>query len=150
MATENVDSLLGGESSDDDSKDDKDDASIQYYHHESGPFSKEDGSYRHRNESSPRPRTLKPPLGGGGLSGKRMKYSWSTPDFSLYSSTKPKAQKAPVREPSFTDLAAKYWDPEMIRSFLQADVPMFPKSFILCPVEYRITYPSTVCPLCIS
>ena len=129
MSTHDIQSLLSdNEGSSDDEKDTTtpmvDD---QYYHHESGPFDKKDGSYRHRNPSSPKhlSATVKTP---------KLSYSWSTPDFSLYSQPLKSSKNAKkVPSPKYKPLKS-YEYQQVLRDIIRADVPIIPKSFILCPV----------------
>ena len=121
MSTHDIQALLyDNEESDEDKTQESTIEKLNYYHHESGPFSKNDGSYRHRHDSSPSHLPLK---------SSKMRHSWSTPDFSLYSQ---KSNKT-VPTPKFKSLQPHEYQ-EILRDFIKADIPILPKSFILCPV----------------
>ena len=128
MSTHDIQSLLSdNEGHSDDEKDQTTVIDDKYYHHDSGPFDKKDGSYRHRNPSSPRPAPVKTP---------KLHYSWSNPDLSLYSQPLKSSKNAKI--PSPYKPIQKYEYQQIIRDIIRADVPIIAKSFILCPVQSKI------------
>ena len=128
MSTHDIQALLSdNEESDEDKEQNDTIEKLNYYHHESGPFSKNDGSYRHRHNLSPSHLPLKNP---------KLRHSWSTPDFSLYS----QPSKKTLPTPKFKSLQPHEYR-EILQSIVRADIPILPKSFILCPVQPQTFQP---------
>ena len=133
MSTHDIQSLLSdNEGSSDDEKDQTTAIDDKYYHHNSGPFDKNDGSYRHRNPSSPQHVPMKTT---------KLSYSWSNPDFSLHSqplNVSKNARISPKYKTSQLYLYQPHQYQQMLRDIIRADVPIIPKSFILCPVPLKL------------
>eukprot|EP01084_Bolivina_argentea_P088506 159790_1 len=114
-----MDALL----TDDETKEETDEKD-DYYHHESGPFSKTDGSYRHRNQLSPKHQPL-----NKNPNKNKIRHSFSLPNFSLYSN-----QPKRIR---YSKNSIEYQYQHLLRDIIKADVPMFPKSSKLCPHKHH-------------
>eukprot|EP00484_Ammonia_sp_Unknown_P023723 CAMPEP_0197032702 /NCGR_PEP_ID=MMETSP1384-20130603/11311_1 /TAXON_ID=29189 /ORGANISM="Ammonia sp." /LENGTH=235 /DNA_ID=CAMNT_0042462399 /DNA_START=11 /DNA_END=714 /DNA_ORIENTATION=+ len=130
-----MDSLL---SNDSEHEEEATAADGDYYRHESGPFSKKDGSYRHRHDCSPKHPTLHTlQIDGRFVAKPQMTTSVSAPDFSLYSQ-RPASTKSTPTYSHVIEVTQSERYQQLLRDIIKGDVPFMSKERnSICPHRHH-------------